>query len=68
MPSDLPKPDPSGASADHSRFVQRVRRRYAAELPLLPPGATVVDLPHGDSEIFTLLADEIAGHLREFFA
>ena len=38
MPSDLPKPDPSGASADHSRFVQRVRRRYAAELPLLPPG------------------------------
>lgn len=26
---------PSG----HSRFVQRLRRRYAAELPLLPPGA-----------------------------
>ncbi|WP_127995761.1 bifunctional [glutamate--ammonia ligase]-adenylyl-L-tyrosine phosphorylase/[glutamate--ammonia-ligase] adenylyltransferase [Piscinibacter defluvii] len=25
-------------SADHSRFVQRIRRRYAAELPLLPPG------------------------------
>ncbi|WP_038202305.1 bifunctional [glutamate--ammonia ligase]-adenylyl-L-tyrosine phosphorylase/[glutamate--ammonia-ligase] adenylyltransferase [Xenophilus azovorans] len=23
----------------HSRFVQRLRRRYAAELPLLPPGA-----------------------------
>ena len=23
----------------HSRFVQRIRRRYAAELPLLPPGA-----------------------------
>jgi glutamate-ammonia-ligase adenylyltransferase len=23
----------------HSRFVQRVRRRHAAELPLLPPGA-----------------------------
>ncbi|WP_183484055.1 bifunctional [glutamate--ammonia ligase]-adenylyl-L-tyrosine phosphorylase/[glutamate--ammonia-ligase] adenylyltransferase [Mitsuaria sp. BK037] len=35
--------DPAGvstpaASADHSRFVQRIRRRYAAELPLLPPG------------------------------
>ena len=29
------------AGADHSRFVQRVRRRYAAELPLLPPGAPV---------------------------
>ncbi|MDR7269714.1 glutamate-ammonia-ligase adenylyltransferase [Pelomonas saccharophila] len=26
------------ASAEHSRYVQRVRRRYAAELPLLPPG------------------------------
>ena len=28
-----------GAQADHSRFVQRIRRRYAAELGLLPPGA-----------------------------
>jgi [glutamine synthetase] adenylyltransferase / [glutamine synthetase]-adenylyl-L-tyrosine phosphorylase len=27
------------AQAQHSRFVQRVRRRYAAELALLPPGA-----------------------------
>jgi [glutamine synthetase] adenylyltransferase / [glutamine synthetase]-adenylyl-L-tyrosine phosphorylase len=26
-------------AALHSRFVQRIRRRYAAELPLLPPGA-----------------------------
>lgn len=26
------------AGADHSRFVQRIRRRYAAELALLPPG------------------------------
>ena len=26
------------ARADHSRFVQRIRRRYAAELPLLAPG------------------------------
>ncbi|MBL0090733.1 MAG: bifunctional [glutamate--ammonia ligase]-adenylyl-L-tyrosine phosphorylase/[glutamate--ammonia-ligase] adenylyltransferase [Ideonella sp.] len=26
------------ACADHSRFVQRVRRRYAADLALLPPG------------------------------
>ncbi|MCU0919762.1 MAG: glutamine-synthetase adenylyltransferase, partial [Burkholderiaceae bacterium] len=32
---------PLGAPAlsAHSRFVQRIRRRYAAELPLLPPGA-----------------------------
>jgi glutamate-ammonia-ligase adenylyltransferase len=26
------------ASATHSRLVQRLRRRYADELPLLPPG------------------------------
>src|SRR5437763_4731944 len=43
---DIPLfPDPAAlepiapsATADHSRFVQRVRRRYAAELALLPPG------------------------------
>jgi len=31
---------PLGAPAlsAHSRFVQRIRRRYAAELPQLPPG------------------------------
>jgi glutamate-ammonia-ligase adenylyltransferase len=31
-------PDVPAALAAHSRFVQRVRRRYEAELPLLPPG------------------------------
>ncbi len=31
-------PNPPGADPGHSRFVQRVRRRFAAELPLLPPG------------------------------
>lgn len=34
-------PTPSNGArdrADHSRFVQRVRRRYEAELALLPPG------------------------------
>ena len=30
-------PDLISARADHSRYVQRIRRRYAAELPLLPP-------------------------------
>ena len=33
-----------GANADHSRFVQRIRRRYADDLGLLPPG-----LPDGAS-------------------
>jgi glutamate-ammonia-ligase adenylyltransferase len=36
-PADT-KPSVPPASADHSRYVQRIRRRYAAELPLLPPG------------------------------
>jgi len=30
---------PAPATADHSRFVQRIRRRYADELALLPAGA-----------------------------
>ena len=29
---------PAAVSADHSRFVQRIRRRYGAELALLPAG------------------------------
>ena len=29
---------PSAALSDHSRFVQRLRRRYASELALLSPG------------------------------
>ena len=34
---------PAVAAADHSRFVQRVRRRWPAELALLPPGAPGFD-------------------------
>ncbi|MBI5257137.1 MAG: bifunctional [glutamate--ammonia ligase]-adenylyl-L-tyrosine phosphorylase/[glutamate--ammonia-ligase] adenylyltransferase [Burkholderiales bacterium] len=38
------------AVALHSRYVQRIRRRYAADLPLLPPGvpdvATITTLVH----------------------
>ncbi len=36
--TSTPTPAPTPATADHSRFVQRVRRRYAAELGALPPG------------------------------
>ena len=32
------------ALASHSRYVQRIRRRYATELALLPPGAPDVDV------------------------
>ena len=34
---------PAVAAADHSRFVQRVRRSWPAELALLPPGAPGFD-------------------------
>ena len=34
---------PVAARADHSRFVQRIRRRYAAELPLLAAGLPLRD-------------------------
>ncbi len=39
LPGADPSAPPAIPQADHSRFVQRVRRRYAAELPLLAPGA-----------------------------
>ncbi len=43
-------PPPAGALAAHSRFVQRIRRRYGAELALLPAGAP------GRAEILALIA------------
>ncbi len=38
VPKSAAPPVPGGAPADHSRFVQRVRRRYESLLDLLPPG------------------------------
>jgi glutamate-ammonia-ligase adenylyltransferase len=39
LPLSVPAPaTPSRAAADHSRFVQRIRRRYGAELALQPTG------------------------------
>ena len=46
---------PTAARADHSRFVQRIRRRYAAELPLLPAGLPT--RPHIDALIDRLRTD-----------
>jgi len=34
-------PDGTPASSTYSRFVQRLQRRYQAELPLMPPGVPV---------------------------
>ena len=36
------QPAPEGSRAEHSRFYQRLQRRYASDLPLLPPGAPVL--------------------------
>lgn len=44
------------ARADHSRFVQRIRRRYADELGLLPPG-----LPRRDTIIALIDRLQAAG-------
>jgi glutamate-ammonia-ligase adenylyltransferase len=44
------------APAHHSRFVQRIRRRYAAEMPLLAPG-----LPDAPAMLGTLQALQAAG-------
>ena len=54
----------SPARADHSRFVQRVRRRYAAELTLLAPG--LPDRAMIEALIDTLLHDgrELPAALR----
>ena len=52
------------AAADHSRFVQRVRRRHAAELAMLPPG--VPDVPAITALVQRLQAGgrELASALR----
>ena len=41
LSSNVKPADPPGRRADHSRFVQRVRRRYEKELDCLPPGTPV---------------------------
>lgn len=56
LPADERSAVPPGAQADHCRFVQRIRRRYAAELPLLPPG-----LPGHDSITALVRRFEAAG-------
>ena len=47
----------AAAGSSHSRFVQRIRRRYAAELPLLPAG-----LPTRESLQSTFDALAARGH------
>ena len=54
---DTQKATPAADKALHSRMVQRLHRRYADLLPLLPPG-----LPRHDSMRTTLFALQQQGH------
>ena len=59
---DIPLPDspkldpPPNVTADHSRFVQRIRRRHAGELALLPPG-----LPRRDDVLALIERLQVGG-------
>ncbi|MGP1628551.1 MAG: bifunctional [glutamate--ammonia ligase]-adenylyl-L-tyrosine phosphorylase/[glutamate--ammonia-ligase] adenylyltransferase, partial [Giesbergeria sp.] len=58
MPTDLPALARSdNLLAAHSRFFQRLHRRYAGQLPLLPPG-----LPVASSMEVALAALRASGH------
>ncbi|WP_184530838.1 bifunctional [glutamate--ammonia ligase]-adenylyl-L-tyrosine phosphorylase/[glutamate--ammonia-ligase] adenylyltransferase [Variovorax sp. Sphag1AA] len=64
--SHRPSPPPSFPSpvSGHSRFVQRLRRRYAAELSLLPPGAPVLAHMAAAYESLRSRGDNVADALR----
>jgi glutamate-ammonia-ligase adenylyltransferase len=53
---EAPAPAEPLAHAEHSRFVQRIRRRYGAELVLLPPG-----LPRRDAVLALVAALQQGG-------
>jgi glutamate-ammonia-ligase adenylyltransferase len=63
-----PAPCPESASAPplaaYSRFVQRVRRRYAAELGVLPPGAPVRAHMAEAYQVLRRRGDSVADALR----
>jgi glutamate-ammonia-ligase adenylyltransferase len=50
--------------SSHSRFAQRLRRRYAAELSLLPPGEPDLAKMAGAYEALRLRGDDVATALR----
>jgi glutamate-ammonia-ligase adenylyltransferase len=63
-----PLADPAAAApradATHSRFVQRVRRRYAAELPLLAPGLPDAAAMHAAVQALRERGRDLGGALR----
>ena len=50
--------------SSHSRFAQRLRRRYAAELSLLPPGAPDAPMMAGAYAALRARGDDVATALR----
>jgi glutamate-ammonia-ligase adenylyltransferase len=50
--------------SSHSRFAQRLRRRYAAELSLLPPGEPDLAMMAGAYDALRLRGDDVATALR----
>ncbi|MBO9648031.1 MAG: bifunctional [glutamate--ammonia ligase]-adenylyl-L-tyrosine phosphorylase/[glutamate--ammonia-ligase] adenylyltransferase [Variovorax sp.] len=64
--SHRPSPPPSFPSpmSGHSRFVQRLRRRYAGELSLLPPGEPVLAHMAAAYESLRSRGDNVADALR----
>jgi glutamate-ammonia-ligase adenylyltransferase len=59
-----PTPAAQVASSSYSRFVQRLRRRYAAELSLLPPGAPRRDSMTVAYEALRQRGDSVGDALR----
>jgi glutamate-ammonia-ligase adenylyltransferase len=58
MLTDAAAPPLATALAAHSRYVQRIRRRYAAERALLPPGTP-------DAEVITALVQRLQATGRD---
>jgi [glutamine synthetase] adenylyltransferase / [glutamine synthetase]-adenylyl-L-tyrosine phosphorylase len=56
--------DPAAALSSHSRFAQRLRRRYAAELPLLPAGTPTRDAMAGAYDTLRTRGHETGTALR----
>ena len=55
---------PAPASLLHSRFIQRLHRRYAAELALLPPGAPDGAMLQAGFDALNARGGDLPGNLR----
>jgi len=65
LPDTPPGAGPLGADAAHSRFVQRIRRRYANDLHLLPPPPAALPAAAPDFDAITALVRRLQGFGRD---